>query len=104
VILINGGAAIAILAFLGNVWSKDEAIRAAVRTIIPVLTCFLFGVAMGVACAGVAYLAQTFFTHSKNKIGISFQIVAILLAAGALSEFVWGAWHAADIFTHALGF
>ncbi|HVA11938.1 MAG TPA: hypothetical protein VNF99_01695 [Stellaceae bacterium] len=99
VVLINGGAAIAVLAFLGNVWSKDESIRAAARTMQLPLSFFLSGVAMGVTSAAAAYMAQVFFTHRKNKAGLPFQVLGILLVLGGLIVFVIGSLKAADFLT-----
>jgi hypothetical protein len=102
VVLINGGAAVAILAFLGNIWSKDPASHAAAIALAGPLKLFLSGVGMGVASAGAAYL-QTCFSHYRNKIGIPFQVFGIALVAGGLTTFIVGSLNAAAVFAHSFG-
>src|SRR4051812_48317463 len=60
-LLINGGAVVALLSFLANVWSKDAAIRAVAHALKLPLQLFLMGLAAAVACPCAAYLSQGLF-------------------------------------------
>lgn len=99
IILVNGGAAIAILAFLGNVWSKDPSTHAAASSLVWPLRCFLGGIAAGLATAAAAYVAQTAFGRRWNGIGVGFQIAGMLFALVGLVAFIAGSLGAADVFT-----
>ena len=61
-LLMNGGAAIAILAFIGNIWStnKDEALWVALACTISYFCLGLLASALGVTAA---YFRQLFYSH-----------------------------------------
>ena len=62
VFLLNGGAAIALLTFIGNGFSKyssDSKLVALSINIVPSMILFLIGTALGAVVSGAAYLAQT---------------------------------------------
>jgi len=93
-LLINGGASIALLAFIGNIWRK-ESMDIAALLVSKGLLIFCFGVALSVLCSGFTYLAQSNYTSSDlgrneklRKIGGIFNIAAI--AAGFLSLIAFG--------------
>jgi hypothetical protein len=66
VILINGGAAIALLAFLGNAW--DKGIQAnGVSALIASLSLFSKGVLAGALGMGCRYFSQAFYGYVNNK-------------------------------------
>lgn len=101
IVLANGGAAIAILAFLGNIWSKEPRAHDVARDISLSLKLFLIGIAAGVGVLAAAYMAQSFFTVYRNKTGLAFQAVGLVLAIGGLAMFIVGALDAANVFaTH----
>lgn len=62
-LLVNGGAALAVLAFLGNIVSKAD--QAAItqlpmlHRLSPALTSFSIGVCLGAIAAGTTYLSQS---------------------------------------------
>ena len=64
------------------------------------LTLFFCGVGAGVACAGTAYLSQTFFSRFRHKTGIALQCLSALLSATGLAAFIVGALKAADGFAN----
>jgi len=96
-LLINGGAVVALLAFLGKIWSPDNP---ASPTIVPAIAWFLGGTICAVMVGCSSYFAQSFFTHYKNKIGIGFQVFAILIGICSLGCFGTGAFKACDSFTN----
>ncbi|EMF5054508.1 MULTISPECIES: hypothetical protein [Serratia] len=102
--LVNGGAAIALLAFVGNIWSKDTAAAAVTELAYGVLF-FCFGVLCAAVCTGITYLAQYCYSNvdigndndekSGWKIaGGGFNIVAILSAIASLILFGYGCYSA----------
>lgn len=85
---INGGAAIAVLAFMSHLAVNDAG---TVPHFVPALSFFTYGIlAIGIS-AGATYLAQLFFSgEGKFVIGVgyAFQVVAIL--GGLASVFMFG--------------
>ena len=108
--LVNGAAAIAVLAFLGSIWAGNakEGQAAAIK-LAPALEWFVWGVGLGVLTAGLAYLAQvTFLELPKPKdgkgknwamiIGGSLRLGAIVAAFAGIAMFAMGANRALDVF------
>lgn len=101
-ILINGGAAVAMLAFVGNAVTKTD-----LRPGSPLLShiglaLFVFMVGTGLAGTSTAfrYLSQWCYAEAVNKTGPSrertwghgFAIVAVLLGVGSFAAFFGGGW------------
>ncbi len=55
VILINGGAAVALLAFLAHLWTSEGRHAAIIAPVYESLSEFVIGIAAGVAACGVGY-------------------------------------------------
>jgi hypothetical protein len=91
-VLINGGAAIAILTFLGGVASKERIDFVKVGVVADTLKWFAFGVALAVLGMAFAYLTNFAMFH----------IVAICAAIISLGLFVGGMFAASDAITHLL--
>lgn len=66
-VLINGGAAVAILAFLGAVASKDKVDFDQVGRVAGTLRFYAIGVACAVAAMAFAYLANFSWSPSKQR-------------------------------------
>ena len=64
-ILINGGAAVAVLAFVGSLVQHG----ATIRGFGSVLAIFAFGAFLGALASGGAYLAQRFYSYDKQSTG-----------------------------------
>ena len=60
IVLINGGASVALLAFIGNVWSPDSITPLTIIFLTIGLAAFSFGVLCGAKSALHNYLAGTF--------------------------------------------
>lgn len=102
--LINGGAAVALLAFVGNVVGKDDLLLSA--SLIPSMGEAMFSFIVGVACAGIAtgarYITQLLGTTALSKpqdiqkkwlrCALISNAIAILLGIGAYVMFVRGGW------------
>lgn len=104
-LLVNGGATVALLAFLGNVWTVAEPSRI-VMAITNVLLVFGFGVFSAVVAAGAGYFAQAgyskeFGRHSI-KIGTIAHWAAGIFALASFGLFGLGIWTAAHAIAGAV--
>jgi len=95
VTIVNGGAAVATLAFLGQVWARNESTaQSLVAAATPALFWFLAGVAAGPVTAFLAYVAQAFFTEWRKWAGEIARVVALLVAIFGVAAFGLGALNA----------
>lgn len=63
-ILINGAAAIALLAFLGHVWSTGGTnVAIAAQGLVTPIWLFAMGTGLGLLASGLAYISQTIFAE-----------------------------------------
>ena len=62
--LINGGAAVSLLAFLGNIWNKSTS-PTAFSSLTLTLLYFVLGVLCAGACTGFTYLSQVSYGNSR---------------------------------------
>jgi hypothetical protein len=63
IFLVNGGAAVALLAFLGSVWQSRRPSAAAILDAMqPAMADFVSGIAVAVATTGLAYICQHYIT------------------------------------------
>jgi len=103
--LANGAAAIAMLAFLGNIMARagtlgDETRLATVFARPLVL--FAFGTIASIVAAFAAYIAQTFYTHGSGAQGVAPQFAkmnrlgnvarrtCVVVGIMAAALFIWG--------------
>ncbi|MEX5768813.1 hypothetical protein AB4Y55_24015 [Serratia nematodiphila] len=102
--LINGGAAVALLAFVGNIWSKSSTPEAVAELAYGILF-FCSGVGLAALCTGITYIAQffygnvDFYDESGKKckseiIGNIFNIIAIFSGFASLILFGYGCYSA----------
>lgn len=100
VVVINGAAAIAILAFLGNgQQSASKAMETASLT--SALYLFGMGVFAGAACNMFAYFFQAFARErsDKPKSGHVLRFLAVLSGVGGMFLFLFGVHLAAQAFS-----
>lgn len=66
VILINGVASVAILAFIGNLATSEKS-----KALIPILSCslayFVFGTLVAAMASGGAYLSQAYYSQANQE-------------------------------------
>ncbi|MCP1418478.1 hypothetical protein J3D47_002721 [Pseudomonas laurylsulfativorans] len=89
-LLMNGGASVALLAFIGKL---TEVQQARIPVFAEPLTFFVLGVLAIVITAGSTYLSQWFYAASeswKQRTGMAFNILSILLGLCSYGFFVWG--------------
>ncbi|MFT6491568.1 MAG: hypothetical protein ACJAWP_000449 [Porticoccus sp.] len=95
-LLINGGAAVAMLAFAGNIWGRREKYESLFCLIPDSLACFVYGVLSAAVAAGFSYFSQAGyggeFGRYSTKIGVAAHVVAILSVVASYVLFGKGAW------------
>jgi|SRR3990167_9400757 len=77
--LLHGGAAVALLAFIGHL-VVNASTRPLVGQFAPIMTCFLIGVLNVVVCHGITYLTQYFYHHKRNIMGHILNISSSILS------------------------
>jgi len=90
--LINGGAAVAVLAYIGRL--TGDAVGNVAQFALP-LFLFVLGALVVAVGAGVTYLSQWFYFGGggwKSKVGFGLNILAMLLGVGSWALFAAGAW------------
>lgn len=98
-VLINGGAVIALLGFMGATISKGLPQALGANLAMPVLQ-FGIGVLMGGLGFAARYFSQAYFTEEKYKTGAIFKWLAIAFALTGYALFgcgIYGAFRAFSI-------
>ena len=91
--LINGGAAVALLAFLGNLVTRSSAL-ANVATFAASMRMFVIGVFLASVAYATTYFSQMFYEGEKKwqkRTGLGLHVITSLIGASALAAFLWGA-------------
>ncbi len=92
--IINGGGAVALLAFTGKIWSTTTSPEVASD-----LTTSIFIFSLGVLCAafasGTTYFSQYSFSSEWLKTGHTFNIVSITVTLSSYALFCYGSYVAA---------
>ena len=92
-IIINGGAAVALLAFLGSLITKESSNSACIYPISAIgyaLLIFIFGVGFAGLASGFRYLAQFCYGSAWRKTGHGFNLVSVILGALSFAAFFYG--------------
>lgn len=93
IMLINGGAAVALLAFLGNILSKSHPIVGLHPFASSMLT-FVLGVLLSAVAYALTYLSQLGYSGTKpwqQKTGVVLHVLTGLTGAFSMGAFLWGA-------------
>ncbi len=103
-LLVNGGAAVAMLALIAHLIVERPSLPSGVTNeIFLALEIFVWGVIFGLANAGVSYLGTWCYGHGErigeedrwNRIGENFFTpIAVILGAGSIGAFIYGAYTA----------
>lgn len=96
--LLNGGGAIAMLTFVGNLAINDP-LR--VPSLAPSLTLFVVGVLLVTMAAGATYMSQWLYSGAQRwsrRAGFTFHIFAIVLPISSYGVFGWGVYEAYTVF------
>jgi hypothetical protein len=93
---MNGGAAVAVLAFIGSLASRIPSNVTYVRDLRPALSMFALGVLISACATGSSYLSQAHFTHADldtdehAKRGLKWRRLAIGFAIAGYIAFLAG--------------
>ncbi len=99
--LINGGGAVALLAFIGNIWVKGIADNA-VASITFSIAFFSFGVLAASIGSGTTYVAQYCYAAEWEKTAISFHVSTVIIIFLSYILFGFGAYEAYMSFSEHL--
>lgn len=97
-VLVNGGAVVALLGFMGATISKGLSQRLGGNLTLPLLE-FGIGILMGALGFGARYFSQFFYSLEKNKLGIGFNGLAVAFAVAGYTLFGCGMYGAFCAFT-----
>ena len=100
-LLINGGAAGALLAFIGNIWDKG-ANQAAVGSLTNSIFWFSFGVLLAAIGTGTAYGTLYCYAYKRKHWGFGLHVFTFLLVFSSYVFFGLGAHEAYSTFTKHL--
>jgi len=100
-ILINGGGAAALLAFIGNIWTKGIA-QAAVGPLTSSISYFSFGVLVAAIGTAGSYFTQYYYNEGYARVGIAFHVLTGVLVVGSYVLFGLGAAGAYETFVEHL--
>lgn len=100
-ILINGSAAVALLAFIGNIWIKSTG-QLSVHSITKAIVLFAFGVVTAAIGTGTTYVTQYCYSKKWEKTAILFHIVTIIVVLVAYALFCFGSYDAYSAFVEHL--
>jgi hypothetical protein len=94
-LLINGGAAAALLAFIGSAWSSNT-IAEALPDISAALLLYVFGVLAAAVAAGATYLSQAGYGNEFGKasrcVGYIGHVLAVVGVLASYILFGWASW------------
>ena len=91
IVLLNGGAIIALLTFFGQAWSKNENQGAMVMSELKTgLLLYIFGALAGILAQGLAYLAQQNFVDGNRRLALNFRRFCIAVALSGMYFFGHG--------------
>ena len=92
--LLNGGAAVTMLAFIGKL---SDSHQDKIQDFSVSLSIFVTGVLAITIAYGATYLSQWLYykdTENNKKSGIAFNILAIIFGLSSYGFFVWGMYKA----------
>lgn len=93
IMLINGGAAVALLAFLGNLITRSGS-STNIIAFADSMRMFVIGVFLGAVAYATTYFSQLFYDGDKKwqqRTGLAFHVITSLVGIAALLAFLVGA-------------
>ncbi|MDQ8205839.1 hypothetical protein [Pelagicoccus sp. SDUM812003] len=98
-LLINGGASVAILAFIGNLATKDSKYEIMISNLSSTLFFFTIGVLCAALGFGTTYASQYSYSREKLKwLGHTFQAITISVVVASYSLFGYASFEAKESF------
>lgn len=100
--LINGGAAVAMMAFIGNIWTQGVS-ALAVTSLTNSILYFSSGVLAAAVATMTSYFTQYFYLHGPECAGHVFRAFSIIIGIGAFVLFGYGTYEVYTAFFKHLG-
>jgi hypothetical protein len=94
-VLINGGAVVALLGFIGAMAAKSNGVVVAGAMRAPMLR-FGTGVLLGALAFGARYLSQALDQHGWKRWALALNLFVISLTIAGYAVFAWGLLGASD--------
>lgn len=88
--IVNAGAAVALLSFIGNLSTRLQPNQVP-QGLVTAILCFVCGVGSAALASGGAYCTQFYYSESKTKAGIRYHIITAALALSSYILFFVGA-------------
>ena len=88
VILINGGAAVALLAFIGSIWDKSTNDIVIKILLLISMAGFVFGTFLGGVSASFTYLTQHLYSKQKHRKAVVLGMICDILVFISYAVFV----------------
>lgn len=89
--LLHGGAALALLTFIGHLIVKPET-QPIVIKFAPIMMCFLIGVLLSVICHGITYVGQYCYQRDLNTLGHICNLTSNVSAVCGYGLFGWACY------------
>jgi hypothetical protein len=99
-IIINGGACVAILAFIGGLFEKKELLA---KSLAITLLYFALGVLSGGLVAGLTYLNQAAYNEGKDQLGNVIRVICIVVGLTSYIFFAVGGYQAYSLISAGSG-
>ncbi|SMF96598.1 hypothetical protein SAMN02949497_4004 [Methylomagnum ishizawai] len=97
--LMNGGATVALLTFIGHL-STSEKVSIKIPLLANSLTTFVFGIFIAALATGAVYLSELKFYSAHRKVGLILNKLAISLGLISYLIFMAGTCMAYNFFLH----
>lgn len=100
IFLLNGGASLATLTFIGTIAVSDNSTPLSITELAPILLCFAVGAGFIVSSYGANYLNLLFGKYDWYRLSRTFLILAILCAVVSLICYNIGIFAAVYLFAN----
>ena len=100
-ILINGGAAVALLAFIGNIWTKGIT-PTSVVPLTSSIAYFSFGVLSATIGTATSYFTQYYYGTEHQRAGVVFHYLTVFFVVGSYILFSLGSLGTYESFVEQL--
>lgn len=100
-LLINGGAAAALLAFIGNIWAKETGAEA-VKSLTMAILLFSFGVLAAALGTAGSYFSQYCYSEPFPRAAVVFHTLTVLFVLTSFALFGFGSYEAYSAFAKHL--
>ncbi len=105
--LLNGGGAVALLAFIGQIWSRESADQLTISGIAVAISFYIFGLIFAAVATLAGYAQQQFFFKASGGTGKraytlaghTARLIAWLMGLASLASFAAGSFRAVSAFT-----